>query len=138
MSKAPLIIGGLAGLGVIAWASRSSAQPLVRSIVTASVKVRRGVRPRWKGIAAPPAELLPRPKFKVGQPVTINDPDEPKDSLTNGKTVTIKEMVYYEPVTYGAGGVVTPLPEKGSWGYLTDLVIAEQPVTVAETSLYSK
>ena len=137
MSKAPLIIGGLAGLGVIAWASRSSAQPLVRSIVTASVKVRRGVRPRWKGIAAPPAEL-PRPKFKVGQPVTINDPDEPKDSLTNGKTVTVKEMIYYEPVAYGAGGVVTPLPEPGSWGYLTDLVVGDQAVTVAESSLYSK
>lgn len=138
MGKGPLIVGALGGLVALAWAARATAQPLVRSIVTTSVKVRRGVRPKWKGTAAPPAELLPRPKFNVGQPVTIHDPDEPKDSLTNGKTVVVKELIYYEPVVYGAGGVVTPLPEPGSWGYLTDLVVSDQPVTVAESSLYSK
>jgi hypothetical protein len=141
VSKAPLIIGAIAGLGILAWATSAKGQPAVQSIVTTSVKVRRGVRPKWKGVAVPPAELDPRPKFKPGQQVTIRNPEESgvtPDTLVEGKTVTIKEMIFYEPVAYGAGGVVTPLPEKGSWGYLTDLVIGDQAVTVAETSLYSK
>ena len=141
MGKGPLIVGALAGLGLAAWATSASAQPAVRGIVTTSVKVRRGVRPKWKGVAVPPAELDPRPRYKPGQQVIIRNPEEPgvtPDTAVEGRTVTVKEMIYYEPVAYGAGGVVTPLPEKGSWGYLTDLVVGDQAVTVAETSLYSK
>jgi hypothetical protein len=141
MGKGPLIVGALAGLGLAAWATRAAAQPAARSVVTASVKVRRGVRPKWSGVAVPPAELDPRPKYKPGQQVIIRNPEEPgvtPDTAVEGKTVTVKELIYYEPVAYGAGGIVTPLPEKGSWGYLTDLVVSGQPVTVAETSLYSK
>jgi len=143
MGKGPLIVGGLLGLGALAWATRAGAQPAPgpRSVVTASVKVRRGVRPKWKGTAVPPPELDPRPKYKPGQRVTIRNPEEPgvtPDTAVEGKTVTVKELIFYEPVAYGPGGVATPLPERGSWGYLTDLVIGDQPVTVAETSLYAQ
>lgn len=140
MHKGPLIIGSLVGLGALAWAAAGRAQPApgLRSVVTTSVKVRRGVRERWRGaVYPPPPELDPRPKYKPGQAVTINDKDEPPGSPVQGKTTSVKELIYYEPVAYGPGGVATPLPERGSWGYVTNLTVDGQPVIVAETSLYS-
>lgn len=146
MGKGPFILGGVALAlgGALLWAKRTAAQPApVRSLVQTFLKVRRGVREKWRGaLYPPPANLDPRPKFKPGQQVTINDKDAAPGDPTQGKTVTVKEMIYYEPVTYGtdaAGQVtVTPLPERGTWSYATDLTLDGQTVLVAETSLYSK
>lgn len=141
MSKGPIILGTLLGLGAAALAFGGGAAAAVgpRSIVQAFVKVRRGVREKWRGsVYPPPPALDPRPKYKPGQPVTINDKDEPAGSPVQGKTVAVKELIYYEPVQYGPDGAATPLPERGSWGYVVDLVIDGQPVIVAETSLYAK
>lgn len=146
MGKGTIIAGTLLGVGAAALAfgtgaAAASAGP--RSVVTTTLKVRRGVRERWRGVLdPPPPELAPSPKFKPGQRATLNDPDESVGSPTQGKTITIKERVYYEPVSYAAdaaGAVVaTPLKEPGSWAYVTDLVLDGQPVLVAERVLYSK
>ena len=144
VKRRAFLIGGLAlaGAGVfgIGWAVSAWAQPgpARQSIVTTEVKVRRGYRVKWRGAGQPPKGLTPAPKFKVGDKVTIRVPAEPgvePDPLVEGKQVLVMELIYSERVAYGAGGAVTVLPEPGAWSYRTSLVIAEQPVEVAETSL---
>ena len=136
MGKGPVIVGGLLGLGLLAWRAGAGAQA-PRAVVTTSVLVRRGVRPKWRGTGHPAAGL-PAPKYAMGQEVVIRNPPEPgvaPDAAVEGKKVKVVERVYYEVVGYTKDGAAVPLPEPGSWGYVTDLKIDGQPVTVAETSL---
>jgi len=138
MGKGPLIVGGMLGLGALGWAlvRPAAATPMgPRSIVTTEIKVRRGWRVRWRGAGTPPAGLAPvPPRFKVGDKAVIRNPGE-KDVAVEGKAVTVMEVIYSERVAYGAGGVVTVLPEPGAWSYRTDLEVGGQPVEVAEPAL---
>lgn len=145
VGRGPLIVGGLLGLGALGWAlgrPAAAAPPAgPRSVVTTSVKVRRGVRPRWRGAGTPPAGLTPAPKYKVGDRLVIRNPVEKgvePDKLVEGKTVTVMEAISYEVVGYKPDGGVVVLPDPGSWGYVTDMVIDGQPVIVAETSLHRR
>jgi hypothetical protein len=143
VGKGPLIIGGMLGLGALGWAlarPAAAAPPAgPRSVVTTSVKVRRGVRQRWRGAGTPPAGLTPAPKYKVGDKLVIRNPPEPgvePDAAVEGKPVVVMEAINYEVVGYGPDGAVTVLPLPGSWGYVTNLTVDGQPVIVAETSLH--
>ena len=142
MGRGPLIVGGLLGLGALGWAlarpAAAGPPPGPRSVVATSVKVRRGVRPRWRGAGTPPAGLTPAPEYKVGDKLVIRIPPEPgvaPDTLVEGKAVVVMEAINYEVVGHKADGSVVVLPEPGSWGYVTNLTIEGQPVIVAETSL---
>jgi hypothetical protein len=105
-----------------------------RGTTTEVTSLRRGLRVKWRGTTGWPSDA-PVPRFRAGQKVTIKDPDEPKDSPVNGKTVTITEMVYSEVVGVKADGSMVPLGMPGSWGYVVDLKIDGQEVRVSETSL---
>ena len=134
-----LLAGGIAGAFSLISERPARGATLPTGTVTATVRLRRGTREKWRGAGIIPAGA-PAPRWKMGDKVKVAVAVGPGEDAPpeQGKVAKVAMRVLNEVVNVLPGGGMEPVVGVPLlWSYVLDAKVGEPPVAleVAEGSL---